>query len=125
MGLIYTYAGLVLFLCGVNIGFAPVGEFLGKELASLSYNWVLIPIGMVIGYYIVKAEPAIQVLNHQVEHVTDGAISVKTMNRSMSIGVAFSIGLAMLRVLTGIPIYYIIIPYILQVFFGVARQHFL
>ena len=110
VGLIYTYAGLVLFLCGVNIGFAPVGEFLGKELASLSYNWVLIPIGMVIGYYIVKAEPAIRVLNHQVEHVTDGAISVKTMNRSMSIGVAFSIGLAMLRVLTGIPIYYIIIP---------------
>ena len=110
VGMFYTYIGLVLFLCGVNIGFAPVGAFLGKELASLTYHWVLVPIGMVIGYYIVKAEPAIQVLNHQVENVTDGAISVKAMNRSMSIGVAISIGLALLRVLLSIPIYWIIIP---------------
>lgn len=110
VGTFYTYAGLVLFLCGVGVGFAPVGAFLGKELASLTYNWVIIPIGMVIGYYIVKAEPAIQVLNHQVENVTDGAISVKAMNRCMSIGVSISIGLAMLRVLLGIPIYCIIIP---------------
>ncbi|MBO5123487.1 MAG: DUF1538 domain-containing protein, partial [Oscillospiraceae bacterium] len=110
IGLIYTYVGLVLFLCGVNVGFAPVGSFLGHALAELPYNWVLIPIGMLIGYYIVKAEPAIQVLNHQVASVTDGAISVKMMNRCMSLGVAISAGLAMLRVLTGLPIHYIIIP---------------
>lgn len=110
VGMIYTYVGLVLFLCGVDVGFAPVGAFLGKALASLPYNWILVPIGMLIGYYIVKAEPAIQVLNHQVENVTDGAISVKVMNRSMSIGVAISIGLAMLRVLLGIPIQWIIVP---------------
>ncbi len=110
VGLVYTYAGLVLFLCGVNVGFAPVGSFLGKELASLVFNWILIPIGMLIGYYIVKAEPAIQVLNHQVENVTDGAVSVKAMNRCMSIGVAISVGLAMMRVLTGLPIGWIIIP---------------
>lgn len=110
IGLIYTYIGLVLFLCGVNVGFAPVGSFLGEEMASLSYKWILVPIGMIIGYYIVKAEPAIQVLNHQVENVTDGAISVKTMNRCMSIGVAISVGLAMFRVLAGISIQWIIIP---------------
>lgn len=110
VGLIYTYIGLVLFLCGVNVGFAPVGSFLGQELASLVFNWILIPIGMLIGYYIVKAEPAIQVLNHQVENVTDGAISVKAMNRCMSAGVAISVGLAMMRVLTGLPIQWIIIP---------------
>ena len=74
------------------------------------FNWILIPIGMLIGYYIVKAEPAIQVLNHQVENVTDGAVSVKAMNRCMSIGVAISVGLAMMRVLTGLPIGWIIIP---------------
>ena len=110
VGLIYTYIGLVLFLCGVNVGFAPVGSFLGQELASLVFNWILIPIGMLIGYYIVKAEPAIQVLNHQVENVTDGAISVKAMNRCMSAGVAISVGLAMMRVLTGLSIQWIIIP---------------
>ncbi len=110
IGILYTYIGLVLFLCGVNVGFAPVGSFLGKELGSLSYNWVIVPIGMLIGYYIVKAEPAIQVLNHQVATVTDGAISVKMMNRCMSIGVSISVGLAMLRVLTGISLQWIVIP---------------
>jgi len=110
VGIIYTYVGLVLFLCGVNVGFAPLGAFLGKQLAGLSVKWLLIPIGMLIGYYIVKAEPAIQVLNHQVENVTDGAISVKMMNRCMSIGVAISVGLAMLRVLIGLPIQWIIVP---------------
>lgn len=110
VGLAYTFIGLMLFLCGVNVGFAPVGEHVGFELAELSYNWVLVPLGMLIGYYIVKAEPAIRVLNHQVENVTDGAISVKAMNRSMSIGVAASIGLAMLRVLLNIPIQWIVVP---------------
>ena len=110
IGIVYTYVGLVLFLCGGNIGFAPVGSYLGKALASVSFKWVLIPIGMLIGYYIVKAEPAIQILNHQVANVTDGAVSVKMMNRCMSIGVAISVGLAMLRVMTGISIQWIILP---------------
>lgn len=130
VGFIYTYLGLVMFLCGVNVGFAPVGSYLGHELGSLSFNWILIPIGMLIGYYIVKAEPAIQVLNHQVETVTNGAISVKMMNLCMSLGVAISVGLAMLRVLTGVSIQWIIIPgyvialvlsrFVPQIFVGIA-----
>lgn len=110
IGFGYTYIGLVLFLCGANVGFAPVGAYLGKELAAISFRWILVPIGALIGYYIVKAEPAIQVLNHQVEAVTNGAISVKMMNRCMQIGVAASVGLAMLRVLTGISIQWFVIP---------------
>ena len=110
IGFGYTYIGLVLFLCGANVGFAPVGAYLGKELATVSFRWILVPIGALIGYYIVKAEPAIQVLNHQVEAVTNGAISVKMMNRCMQIGVAASVGLAMLRVLTGISIQWFVIP---------------
>ncbi|MCM1387399.1 MAG: DUF1538 domain-containing protein [Bacillus sp. (in: Bacteria)] len=110
IGFIYTYIGLVLFLCGVNVGFAPVGSSLGNDIASASWKWLLVPIGMLIGYYIVKAEPAIQVLNHQVEDVTNGAVSAKSMNMCMSIGVSVSVGLAMLRVLTGLPIFWIVIP---------------
>jgi hypothetical protein len=110
VGFGYTYIGLVLFLCGANVGFAPVGAYLGKELAGLSLRWILVPVGALIGYYIVKAEPAIQVLNHQVEAVTNGAISVKMMNRCMQIGVAASVGLAMLRVLTGISIQWFVVP---------------
>lgn len=111
IGFVYTYLGLVIFLCGVNIGFAPVGAYLGSTIAiSGTSEWLLIPIGMIIGYYIVKAEPAIQVLNKQVDGVTNGAVPAKVMNACLSIGVSISVGLAMLRVITSLPIYYIIIP---------------
>ncbi len=110
IGFVYTYIGLVLFLTGVNVGFAPVGSILGGELASSSYKWVLVPVGMLIGYYIVKAEPAIQVLNQQVESITNGSISEKSMNLSLSVGVAVSVGLAMVRSITGISIYWILVP---------------
>ena len=110
VGFVYTYIGLVLFLTGVSIGFAPVGSILGGELAVSPFKWLLIPIGMLIGYFIVKAEPAIQVLNRQVESVTNGAISGKSMNLCLSIGVAVSVGLAMLRAITGMSIFWIIIP---------------
>lgn len=110
VGLVYTYIGLVLFLTGVNVGFMPAGNYLGQTIASLPYRYVIIPIGMVIGYFIVKAEPAVFVLTKQVEHITSGAISSKAMGMSLSIGVSASIGIAMLRVLTGISIMWFIIP---------------
>lgn len=110
VGLIYTYLGLVLFLTGVGVGFAPVGSLIGGELAVSRFKWLLIPVGMLIGYFIVKAEPAIQVLNHQVEHVTEGSISASAMNLCLSVGVAVSVGLAMLRAITGISLYWIVLP---------------
>ena len=79
VGLAYTYVGLVLFLTGANVGFMPAGNYLGQVLTGQSYHWVIIPIGMLIGYFIVKAEPAVYVLNKQVEEVTDGAISAQAM----------------------------------------------
>lgn len=110
VGLVYTYVGLVLFLTGVNVGFMPAGNYLGRVIASLNHPWVLVPIAMVMGYFIVKAEPAVYVLNKQVEEMTDGAISEKAMGTSLSIGVAVSLGIAMIRVLTGISILWFLIP---------------
>lgn len=110
IGLIYTYIGLVLFLTGVNVGFMPAGNYLGQTIAGLSYSWIIVPIGMIIGYFIVLAEPAVFVLTKQVEEMTSGAISSKAMGTSLSIGVSVSVGLAMIRVLTGISILYFLIP---------------
>lgn len=110
VGLFYTYIGLVLFLTGVNVGFMPAGNYLGQMIASLPYRWIIIPIGMLIGYFIVIAEPAVYVLTKQVEELTDGAIASKTMKTGLSISVAVSVGLAMLRVLTGISIFYLLVP---------------
>ena len=79
-------------------------------IASLPYKWIIIPIGMLIGYFIVIAEPAVYVLTKQVEELTDGAIEGGVMKTGLSISVAVSVGLAMLRVLTGISIFYLLVP---------------
>lgn len=110
VGLAYTYIGLVLFMTGVNVGFMPAGNYLGQMLGSSSNPWFLIPIAMVMGFFIVKAEPAVYVLNKQVEEITDGAISAKSMGTCLSVGVAISLGIAMLRVLTGISVMWFLIP---------------
>ena len=108
-GLLYTYLGLVLFLCGVNVGFMPAGQLIGAAIAG-GVKWLLVPIGMLIGYYIVKAEPAVSVLTKQVEEISNGSISQRAMGLAMSIGVCVSVGLAMVRVLTGLNIFWLLIP---------------
>ena len=110
VGIGYTFLGLVLFLTGANIGFMPAGHYLGQTMASNSPSWMLIPLGMVVGYFIVAAEPAVHVLNRQVEEVTSGAIPQKAIGLSLSIGVSLSIGISMLRVWLHIPIYWFLVP---------------
>ena len=109
-GFAYTYLGLVLFLCGVNVGFMPAGQYIGTAVASGSRPWLLVPIGMLIGFYIVKAEPAVAVLTKQVEEVSNGSISQRAMGNALSIGVCVSVGLAMVRVLTGLNIMWLLVP---------------
>ena len=110
VGFLYTYIGLVLFLTGVNVGFMPAGAFVGGALASSALKYLLIPIGMLMGWFTVIAEPSVHVLNRQVEEITQGGISQKSMNLSLSIGVAISTGLAMIRVLSGISVFWFLIP---------------
>ncbi len=110
VGVLYTFVGLTLFLTGVNVGFMPLGNLLGGVLVNSAFKWLIVPIGMIIGYFIVAAEPAVHVLTKQVEDETSGAIPGKVLSLTLSIGVAISVGIAMLRVLTGLPILYILIP---------------
>jgi hypothetical protein len=110
VGILYTYLGLVLFLLGVNVGFLPVGSYLGQMIGGLNFNWIIIPIGMIIGYFVVAAEPAVHVLTRQVYEITSGAIPKKALRGSLMIGVAVSVGLAMTRIMFHIPIMYFLIP---------------
>ncbi len=104
IGFVYTYVGLVLFLTGANVGFMPVGQLIAAEIAESEIKYILIPIGMIIGWFTVAAEPAVHVLKKQVEEISNGTITQKVIGTGLSIGVSFSVGIAMLRVLTGIPI---------------------
>ncbi len=110
IGFLYTYVGLVMFLTGANVGFMPVGRSIGEELAGILNGWLLIPVGMVIGYFVVAAEPAVHVLNKQVERMSAGAISASSMKKGLCIGVCIALGLAMIRILTGINIMWILVP---------------
>ena len=110
IGMAYTFLGLVLFLTGVNVGFSPLGYVLGGAMVEQGLSWLLVPLAMLMGWFIIDAEPAVYILNKQVEELTSGAISAKAMGMSLSIAVALANGLAMVRVLTGAPILYFVVP---------------
>jgi hypothetical protein len=110
VGFVYTLVGLVLFLTGVNAGFFSEGRLLGYLLASSQYKWALVPLGALVGYFIVAAEPAVHVLNKQVEEISEGAITQKMMMRGLAIGMSVALTITMVRILLRIPIMYILIP---------------
>lgn len=110
VGILYTYIGLTLFLTGVNVGFSSLGYVLGGELTKGWHVWLIIPLAMLMGWFIINAEPAVHVLNKQVEELSAGAISSRAMGLSLSIAVSVACGLAMVRILTGISIMYFIVP---------------
>ena len=107
---LYTYIGLVLFLTGVNIGFSALGAELGAALSSGKSVWWLVPLAMAIGWFIISAEPAVAVLEKQIETVSAGAIPGRVIKRSLSIAIALAMGLSMIRVLTGISLFWFLIP---------------
>ena len=109
VGAFYTFAGLTLFLTGANVGFMPAGKLIGASIASGTRANLLVPVGMLIGYFVVAAEPAVVVLKKQVEDISSGAISQRAIGLALAIGVAVSVGISMLRVLTGIPLLPILI----------------
>ena len=109
LGVVFTYIGLVLFLTGVNVGFMPIGYKMGYELAQLNEG-LLVLLGLIMGVLVVLAEPAIHVLNQQVEDVTGGYISKKSMMLGLCIGVGASIALSMIRIIFDFSIVYYVIP---------------
>ncbi len=109
-GTILSFFGLSLFLQGVYIGFLPVGEQIGIELGKLKHNWILIPIGFLVGFTVAFAEPTVRVLNDEIEKVTAGYINKTLMLYSLSTGVALFIALSMVRVIIGIPLWCFLVP---------------
>jgi hypothetical protein len=109
VGVIFTYVGLVIFLTGVNVGFMPIGYKLGHALAQVS-DVFLILFGLVAGILVVLAEPAIHVLNSQVEDVTGGLVKKKSMMIGLCIGVGSALALSMIRIVLDFSLVYYIIP---------------
>ena len=109
MGVLFTYVGLVIFLTGVNVGFMPIGYKLGTQLSGMP-SWLLIGLGLVIGVLVVLAEPAIHVLTVQVEDVTGGYVTKRSMLIGLCIGVGLAIALSVVRIIFDFSLTYYIIP---------------
>ena len=109
VGVLFTYVGLVIFLTGVNVGFMPIGYKLGHSLAQVS-DAFLVVFGFAAGVLVVLAEPAIHVLNSQVEEVTGGLVKKKSMMIGLCIGVGSALGLSMIRIVFDFSLVYYIIP---------------
>ena len=109
IGVIYTYLGLIVFLTSVNVGFMPIGFKMGEQLAGFSPIAVTV-FGFIIGLVVVLAEPAVAVLNKQVEEITDGTVSKKSMMIALSVGVGISIALSIIRIIFDFSILYYLIP---------------
>lgn len=110
IGLVLTFFGLALFLQGVHVGFLPVGREIGELVGSWHHQWILIPVGFLLGFVATLAEPAVKVLNYEVDKVSGGHIPRKLMLYTLSTGVAISIALAMARIIYGIPLWYFLGP---------------
>lgn len=99
LGLLYLYVGLVLFLTGVNAGFLNVGRQLGMTIAGMDSKWPVLFIGLLLGLVVILAEPAVYVLTHQIEYVTNGSVKRSVVLVFLSVGVGLAVLLSVVRVL--------------------------
>ena len=109
IGVLFTYVGLVIFLTGVNVGFMPIGYKMGFELAKMDKTFLVV-LGLIMGVLVVLAEPAIHVLNQQVEDVTSGAITRRAMITGLCVGVGAAIALSVVRIIFDFSLVYYVIP---------------
>jgi hypothetical protein len=111
LGMLFCYIGLTIFMIGVMGGFMSTGHILGAKLVTGDKRWMTAIAGFFLGMVTVIAEPAVHVLTQSIEEVTEGAILRKVVLAFLSIGVAFAVMLAVIRIYTpGLHLWHILLP---------------
>ena len=103
IGFLYTYFGLVIFLVSAKVGLIPLASELSKNilLGGESYYYLLIIIAILVGCFIVLAEPSVHILVEQVEEISGRSITKWSILISLSVGVSLAIVLAVVRIVYG------------------------
>lgn len=109
-GTLVASIGLLLFLLGVTIGFLPFGRAIGEALGTMSARWLLVPLGLVLGFVTTWGEPAVRVLADQVEEASTGSVQRKVVISTISLGVAVAVGVGLVRIGYGIPLVWLLVP---------------
>ena len=114
LGSLPVYIGLLIFLSGIDFGFAFAGKYIGEVFLDASrpdwFPWLLIPLGFILGVAITLSEPAVTVLGEQLEEITNGHIKKATIRWTLAIGIGFAGMLIMVKILTQINILYFLVP---------------
>ena len=114
LGSVIVFIGLMIFLCGIDYGFAFAGKYIGEVFLEPSrpewFKWLLLIIGYILGAAITLSEPAVTVLGEQLEEITNGHIKKLTIRMTLAIGIGFASLLAMVKILTEINILWFLVP---------------
>ena len=110
-GFSFAFIGLLFFLIAVNTGFMDVGTSVGVALASMDNKAYFVIFSFILGVVIILAEPAVNVLTHQIEDITSGYVKRKAVLTSLSIGVGLAVCLSAIRILVpGIELWHYLLP---------------
>jgi len=108
VGALLVFFGFLLFLQGVKIGLLPMGEMVGAELPKRAGLPVILLTAFLLGFLVTVAEPDVRVLSHQVDLVSQGEIGKNLLIVTVAMGIGIFVCIAMLRIILGIPIAYLL-----------------
>ncbi|MDY1591633.1 MAG: DUF1538 domain-containing protein [Methanofastidiosum sp.] len=108
-GIFLTFVGMILFFQGIDIGFLPAGEIIGIYFGNLKSNWLLVPLGFMMGFLVTYAEPGVIIICDQIEKASNGFLKSNLVKKILSVSVAFFVALAMVKLIYGVALITIII----------------
>jgi len=108
IGAVMVITGMVFFLLGIEVGILPAGKTVGAGLAQRRSLWLIMAVAFLIGFATTIAEPDVLVLSKQADIITQGAVPEKSLVYIIGIGLAFFVAMAMMRIIFGFRIAYLL-----------------
>lgn len=105
---VFLLIGLTGFLIGVEVGISPIGDHMGEGLARSGKLWIVLLLGLVLGFLISIAEPDLHIVANQVAQVSGGLISKMSIVLVVSVGIAIMLAVGLARIMYNIPLYMVL-----------------
>ena len=98
-----------LFFQGIDLSFLPAGQIIGEYFGELESNWILIPLGFLMGFLVTYADPGVMIICNQIEKASNGFLKRNIIKNILSFSVAFFVSLAMIKLIYGLELIKIIV----------------
>ena len=129
LGLVYVVLGLAFFLFGLEKALFPLGKEMARQLTDPSfvgvgengilrwydYYWTYI-FAFAIGFATTVAEPSLIAVAIKAQEVSGGSVKAWGLRLAVALGVAISLSVGTLRIVTGSPLYvFMIVGYVIVI----------